>query len=822
MSKRRVKSLKLSASGKAIVGSIDWASLGDDPLGELQVFAGTTSLEELRQRLRAEVETEVEAMLEAIDEFDAFDVIELIRLRELPIAPVAAILDGHDGSAAAIELISLVCLSRHARAPVRESEVRELSELQDAVSDLHARSMRLLRLGTMMHLASSEFASDRPLAALASEYQAYLVNVRKFQYDSVQVQHEEPLFGRPEIDVLVKEHLGFTFGEFTAVRSAIQSRYSRVLTGLRDKTGDIVRRCRIERREPTEQEISEFAESMSAFMFLPGRRASFTVSDIAGESELEADRVEAVIAAFSMGFGDEPDAAAAISSFLRGVNPLARASLIRDSAGNYLMTGREIGTDTFRMIAESALKPHARAWERYQRARTRVSETAAIVAVSRALGTPPAYSNLKYYAPKDGQDATLLGATCSSPQAVGDQTECDGLFLVQDVAVAVEVKGRTISDPARRGDRARLVKEVRTIFGEGTRQAQRLARLISQNHGLWLESGSWLDLAGIREIRPVVIGLDDFGPLTVALGDLKRADLLGEGDIPFIASLHDVDVISKVTDRPAEFLLYLRRRADSGITDYYRAADELDLFMLFLNGGLYVEPDPDEVRLLHPAAGPAKSSARKHHERDARPTIVGTHTDPLDAWMYWTEGTSPYEVAKPTFNTHPAAQKIVDFLADGHKPGWLRFGADLLGLAGKAQKEIGRSLRDLVDMSRADNEPHDFVCGFAGMWGYPALFASAKPQSRTRDQALQRLRTYMTAKKHQIGSDRSLGLLLDNHRQIISVIYMNDQPTDDPELDGLGDEIGLMPAGQSRGLPPANMRRMASKKRSNRKHKRRR
>jgi hypothetical protein len=49
--------------------------------------------------------------------------------------------------------------------------------------------------------------------------------------------------------------------------------------------------------------------------------------------------------------------------------------------------------------------------------------------------------------------------------------------------------------------------------------------------------------------------------------------------------------------------------------------------LVFLDGGLYV------------------------HQRDARPTIVGTHTDPLDAWMYWTEGTSPYEAGKPAPET---------------------------------------------------------------------------------------------------------------------------------------------------------------------------
>ncbi len=454
VSKRRAKPIQLAPWASAIVGNIDWTSLGDDPMGDMQIFAGATSQEALRQRLRGEVETEVAAMLDAIKEFDAFDVIELIRLRELPVVPVAALVDGHDGSGAAIDLVSLVCLSRPSRMP--SGKDRQSTEPHHAISDLHARATRLLRLGTFMHAASSALAADDPLARLASEYQSYLVGVRKFQYDSVQAEHDSALFDRPEIDALLQEHLGFTFGDFTTVRSAVQERYSRILTGLRDETGDIVMRCQAEGRDPTEQEIQAFRKSMSAFMFLPGERASFTVSDIADESALEPARVEAVLDAFSIGFDDARDAAATVASFLRGVNPLTRTCLARDAAGNYLMTGGQIGTDSFRMIAEAALKADGKAWKRYDRTRADVSEAAALAAVSQVLRTPTAHSNLSYYAPKQGRSATALDAACSAPQAVGDQTECDGLFIVEDVAICVEVKGRTIADPARRGDRARL------------------------------------------------------------------------------------------------------------------------------------------------------------------------------------------------------------------------------------------------------------------------------------------------------------------------------------------------------------------------------
>ena len=58
VSKRRAKPIQLAPWTSAIAGSVDWTSLGDDPMGDIQIFAGATSQEALRQRLRGEVEAE--------------------------------------------------------------------------------------------------------------------------------------------------------------------------------------------------------------------------------------------------------------------------------------------------------------------------------------------------------------------------------------------------------------------------------------------------------------------------------------------------------------------------------------------------------------------------------------------------------------------------------------------------------------------------------------------------------------------------------------------------------------------------------------------
>ena len=142
--------------------------------------------------------------------------------------------------------------------------------------------------------------------------------------------------------------------------------------------------------------------------------------------------------------------------------------------------------------------------------------------------------------------------------------------------------------------------------------------------------------------------------------------------------------------------------------------------------------------------------------------------------MYRLEGTSPYDVDKPIFNTNKKIQRIVDFLAGGHKPGWFRFGADLLGLAGPSQKALADAMEEMVKKTRNDDRSHSLVQGYAGMWGYPTFFAATCPRSHSRREAIDKLGSHMAAKKHQMQSDRSLGVLLDLDGQIVYVGYMND------------------------------------------------
>ena len=102
-------------------------------------------------------------------------------------------------------------------------------------------------------------------------------------------------------------------------------------------------------------------------------------------------------------------------------------------------------------------------------------------------------------------------------------------------------------------------------------------------------SQTWLDLSLVREVRSVTALLDDVGPLGTAIGQLQQAGIVSEAKPPWTASLHDLATIAAVSDRPSEFLHYLRVRTDSPAIYHFWAFDELNLYMLFLQGDLWGE-----------------------------------------------------------------------------------------------------------------------------------------------------------------------------------------------------------------------------------------
>lgn len=199
-------------------------------------------------------------------------------------------------------------------------------------------------------------------------------------------------------------------------------------------------------------------------------------------------------------------------------------------------------------------------------------------------------------------------------------------------------------------------------------QANRMRERILQDNGLRLRDGSWLALDRVREVHAVAVSLDDLSGIATVTSHLVRAGLLPAAHLPWTVSLHDLRIVCELVDRPAELVLYLRRRTEPDVTRKFHAVDELDFFLEFYASGLFVEPDPDRVAAELPQFGEQPAAARRRF-RDQRLSFLTSRTDALDAYYFHLLGARQTPAPKPSLNADPGVLALVDGLTSSGVPG---------------------------------------------------------------------------------------------------------------------------------------------------------
>jgi hypothetical protein len=785
-------------------GDFDPDLMGD-PVREIFPFRDCQTPADARAILREQVEFEVTAMLDLVSDADAFDVVELMRMREFSVTPDPR-LSPSGGASLPVEIVGALLLTRPSRKP--DPKPREDTRPHEVIAELHERCMRLARIASYRQLTEGQL-SDQPLARLASEYQGAVMNIRNLQYDHIRDDHESRLFDAPVSAGLMQKHLGYSYTQVRMARRAMNEISADRMTRLRDETADLmIAHGDVESEEVPVEVMRQFMAGMVEFMFLPANRSVITPTDVATASGLDIDTARKVMNSFAQVFDHSVKPGDRVFDLLMGNNPFMMRPLMSDGLDNFALTSNDIGLDVLRRIFERALTTDPRDVNRYdQKARQPVSEGLAKAYMEKILGAHARGFGYHYRAPKAGVKAGELGSGCETLAQLSDDVEGDILFVIDDVAVVVEVKGKSIADQARRGDVRRLTNDLKVTIGDGARQATRVRDLVEANGGYWADLTTWVDLSAIREVRTVVAVLDDIGPLGTNLADLQQAGILPTERPPIVLSLHDLAVIAEVGERPSEFLLYLRRRTDSRVISHYRALDELDLYMMFLDADLYVPEDPDKVRADHPTAPPATRDERRRFESSDVGTMVGDNGEELTLWMQRDKLPEDQQPAKPTISAPAELLQLIDQMrSDGHS-GWLRLGADLLALAGETQQRLLGTIHTSARSTRTDGRYHNAMTAYAGLWGHPTVFVATHPVTLPGEHAIQLLRQYARVKQYQLQSDRAYGLLFTDRGVLEDSFYLSSVPDHDSELDAQIAELKLFPVATRPPTVPPSARR---------------
>ena len=738
-----------------------------------------------------EIERAVAGLSELLADHDALDVLSMLRQYLVP-PDLALWSEGGSQTAdswACAEVVALVLLGHG--LPTRSNPSTRTAKI---IPDLVQAAARLLYLAEFASMASraeavEQSASGTAVSDMAGRLRTYETTVRGRQYVSIAERINEATLCRPNADVAWRRVLGFEYADVLAVRESLVDVLGKEHQAVFGRVADAA--------APGAAPDAGALEAMRSLFITPSVLYLVTSDQVAAHAGLDPDVVTRVLDVYSLA----PDGRTPIelvNEFVAGRNPMAGKGIVKAPGRGYLVLPSAIALDEIRRTAEAPIARDV-AWAKYGKGR----DTAAEVLVADAFhglvqGRGDIHRQLRYRAaPRVGQIVDLSESSTDARQA--ESAEADALLVLDGVALCIEVKAGSIRTPSRQGRSTHLHRDLKETVQKAAAQADRLRTLIAIHQGLWLEDGTWLDLPDIHELYSVVVTLDDLGPAALDTEALVRSGVLTQTTLPWIVSAHDVLVIADLFNRPEEFLTYLRRRTNRDAALWVTAVDELDIVMWFIGGGFYFEPDPGRLHRDHPGGRPPTAKDRRTYAEQGR-TVVGTFTDPLDAWFYHREGNSSAPAGRPTRDSNEFVRGLIDQMTANAAPGWWRTSADLGGYSARAQQVLSDNAVGALRLSARDGQFHTYTTGGTndqGRWLF--IFATGPDTPKNRAH----LSLYLRAKKHQEQADRAMAFFLRPDGKPGLTLWMPDRPSADPELDRLAREMRLVPPDRTpRVVPP--------------------
>ncbi len=754
---------------------------------------------EARDTLERQLRAAVERVVELTERFDAFDVIECLKISETLFDPETYCETENEGMAAVIELAAAILSCRGTRYPDAE-HLATSRQPDEVIDDVRAACREILDVGSMALLLDGLTASDDQ-AKLAMSAALREVFVRNLIYEHMLVDTLSGLFDEPAVELACRQTIGCSGAEVRSVVSALQemhagawharfasaAEFMNFLTEAHavrvaeaeaaDAAGDPLRAIDDAERERA-RELHDAAWER------PADAAVVDVLAVSSRTGLPPEVVSTAVQLLSqpMTSGNPVTAAKAL---LSGRAPFRTRPMLSDPDGSVMAVHESLVLAGVRDRMEGKLK-NSTGWNLYAKHRGEFLETVSLRHLQTLLPGASVYSSLKYFVPDPTNDEP-------TPATYTKLVEGDGLLLLDDIAIVLEAKAGAFGTEARAGNRSRLRSDLRKLLTEAAAQSARLRERLDRDGGIRLQDGSWLDLTSVREVHQVLVTLEDLSSIATETVELVTAGLLSIDDVPWTVSVHDLRIIAELIERPAEFLLYLRRRTAPTVTSFHHAVDELDLFLEFFAHGLYVEPDPEEVYARMPHLGEPSVADRRRFKKQGV-TILASRTDALDAWYFHNLGIRRTEAPKPKHNANPKVRELVDSLERLRPDGWLATGATLLGASSALQDRFAKMAPDLRRLTGRDHKSHSYTTFSAGDGNDTVLLVwvtLAKTESVAS--ATQRLRAYMLAKKHQMQAVTAACMIFGTDQLPLALLYENKPPGPDLDLDAVIARSDLRP-----------------------------
>jgi hypothetical protein len=665
--------------------------------------------------------------------FDAFDVVAYLWLMNVPSDPETYRESSDEGMLAIPEAAAAILVERDDRSGANPSA--NFWEIAEQAQSL-LKDYLLTQAFIFMEEASTRHIDDAAYGEIRGLARSHRLAVRGPSYWWQEEQTIRDLFSEARIEPLVKAAIGFTAEEGVALGQAmsefglerLQKRleearnFARRLTADLDRVraggkpqaeehGLIIERLSDLKRSTAVRRIDQMALAWGGFA--TGSVFEFSADELAEYAGVGTGEATAFLKAFSIGFGHFAEA-----ERLPELEDLRDNPILVDAGGKHICVSVHNVLWGLRPKLEDALKRDQKSFRTYEKHRANVIEQRAVSALATALKADWSHSGLYYEITEDGETK---------------RPELDGIIRLDDVLFIIEVKAGSMRPSARRAAPDALRDWLNDELTKAAKQARRArdALLATPSASVYDGKGKpvTLELDDIRVVIEMVVTLEDLPAIAPLSWKLADASLVPKDPVPWVVSLHELEIICEIAQRPAELAHYTTRRQRLNERRDAWAVDELDYFMHYLLAGLYWEG-----------------------EVEGAPIHLLSHTDDLDAYYAHVKGPRNRKAKRPGQEHSKHVERLLDCLGEHKEPGALTAAMAILDVDKPVRDRIAGSLNSLRRQSERDGRLHDLSL-VADDLGITVL--SAPPSGR--DELPARLRDYCLLKKHQMKLDRWIG-----------------------------------------------------------------
>lgn len=723
--------------------------------------------------LNMRIDNELADLTSALSSHRPERVVELARVSCLPWMFEGVVKPDTDGGPTKTELLTLLALTASTGQEPGSSRNEVMNGLYREAHDWAEAAASVIRMSQALQALQSQ---DDALARIAASVHRREVWIRNSSYPDMVKHTHDLLFDSHEVTHLLRGTVGFDAEDAARVLTALSQAQSNATNNRWVALGETAHS-----RPALLADVgllgltSEERVAFNRFWQPTADLVAFTAAEVDKLAGCGLDVTGSVLKHFSV-IRDGSTPRQLLDRFVTGDNPLRTNPILRTIDDRFILIHDGLIRPAIRENLEQTMRGTT-VWETYQSRRGTVLEEIGRAAFERLLPGTVTHFAFDYFVPGTDAEANL------PPAKYTKRVEGDMLFVLDDVAVIVEAKAVAITPAARAGETRGLRRNLTDLITKAADQASRMQQRLAEDGGLRLKDGTWLDLSHVREVHTVALTLEDLTQVATATTALVEAGLLNEDRVPWVVSIHDLQLIAELIDKPADFLLYLRRRRDPEMPTYYHAIDELDLFLYYLDAGLYVAPDPVAMAAELPYAS-AIDDEDTRRRAEQQTVFVGVRTAPLDAWHQAQIDPTAPPAPKPHRTARPM-DKLVGELTARRDYGWLSIGATLLAGDTDTQKGWARVPRMLLSNRRRDGNGRSYFSDAgntrADAW---ALIWVTRPPRTPLEDIIDKATTYLEDKKYQIEVPRGVVFVFDERTaRLAHVIYDGESLARSPEMD---------------------------------------